>query len=66
MLELRDILRSHPGTVPVFMAVPVADGRAVKIRTPNPFFVSPSERLIADIEEVLGAGRVKFAGQPAG
>ena len=62
--EVQDVLRSHPGSCPVFFEVEVPGGRKVLVKTANEHFVSPSERFFADIEGVLGTGHVRLAGKP--
>ena len=60
----QDVIRSHPGSCPVFFEVEVPGGRRVLVKTANEHFVSPSERFFADIEGVLGTGHVRLAGKP--
>ncbi len=62
--EVQDVLRSHPGSTPVFFEVEVPGGRRVLVKTANEHFVSPSERFFSDVEEVLGTGHVRLAGKP--
>jgi DNA polymerase-3 subunit alpha len=62
--EIQDVLRSHPGSTPVFFEVEVPGGRRVLVKTANEHFVSPSERFFSDVEEVLGTGHVRLAGKP--
>ncbi|RPH48674.1 MAG: DNA polymerase III subunit alpha, partial [Planctomycetota bacterium] len=62
--EVQDVIRSHPGSCPVFFEVEVPGGRRVLVKTANEHFVSPSERFFADIEGVLGTGHVRLAGKP--
>jgi DNA polymerase-3 subunit alpha len=64
LLEVQDVIRSHPGPCPVFFEVEVPGGRKVLVKTANEHFVSPSERFFADIEGVLGTGHVRLAGKP--
>jgi DNA polymerase-3 subunit alpha len=61
---LQDVLKSHPGSTPVFFEVEVPGGRRVLVKTANEHFVSPSERFFTDVEEVLGTGHVRLAGKP--
>jgi len=64
LTEIRRILGAHPGPVPVFLEVATPEGRKVRIQAPDHCMVSPSEAFLADIEMVLGAGHVRFAGRP--
>jgi DNA polymerase-3 subunit alpha len=65
LLELQGVLRAHPGPCPVFFEVETPDGSKVLVKAGNEHFVSPSERFLADIEEVLGTGHVRLTGKPA-
>ncbi len=62
--RLRAILAEHPGTIPVFFEVALADGHKVVLQAPDALKVSPSDALLADITEALGEGRVRFVGRP--
>jgi DNA polymerase-3 subunit alpha len=64
LMELQDVLRSHPGSCPVFFEVETPEGRKVLVKAAQEHFVSPSERFFADIEEVLGTGHVRLTGRP--
>ncbi|HYF00777.1 MAG TPA: OB-fold nucleic acid binding domain-containing protein, partial [Planctomycetota bacterium] len=64
LVQLQEVLKSNPGPCPVLFEVETAQGMKVLVKTANEHFVSPSERFLADIEEVLGPGRVRLIGKP--
>ncbi len=64
LMEIKDVLRAHPGSCPVFFEVETPEGHKVLVKTPNEHFVSPSEAFLADIEEVLGSGHVGLERKP--
>lgn len=64
LLRVQDVLRAHPGPCPVFFEIETSRGVRVLVKTTNEHFISPSERFLADIEEVLGTGHVKLVGKP--
>ncbi len=73
LLQVRDILRMHPGDRPVFIRFstptgPAAspDGTASALRVGENFFVSPSLKFCREIEEVLGADHLVLVPRPVG
>jgi len=64
LLQIREVLRAHPGSCPLFFEVKTLQGRKILIRTPREYFVSASNRFLADIEKVLGKGCVRLTGKP--
>jgi hypothetical protein len=62
--RLRTVLAGHPGAVPVYLEIALADGHKVVVQAPDSLKVSPSDALLADITEALGEGRVRFVGRP--
>ena len=64
LMEIKDVLRAHPGSCPVFFEVETTRGVKVLVKTTNEHFISPSDRFLADIEEVLGTGHVRLVGKP--
>jgi DNA polymerase-3 subunit alpha len=65
MLELRDLLTQHPGTVPVTLEMKVG-GQVVRITTQDNLKIEPGPALIASIEGLLGEGSVRERYQGAG
>jgi DNA polymerase-3 subunit alpha len=64
MLELRDLLTQHPGTVPVTLSVQL-NGKTVRVSTQDSFKVDYGPALAASIEGLLGRGSVRER-SPAG
>jgi DNA polymerase-3 subunit alpha len=62
--RVKALLEAHPGAVPVFFEVTLADGHKVVLQAPESMKVSPSDALLADITSALGEGRVRFVGRP--
>jgi DNA polymerase-3 subunit alpha len=58
MLELRNLLIEHPGTVPVTLEVQLP-GRVVRIAAQDSFSIEPRPELTASIEGLLGPGSVR-------
>jgi DNA polymerase-3 subunit alpha len=63
LAEVHRVLGEHPGSVPVLLEVALAGSRKVLVRAPDRCMISPSEAFIADIEEVLGSGHLRFSGK---
>jgi DNA polymerase-3 subunit alpha len=62
--KVQAVLKSHPGSVPVLLDVPVAGGKKITVQADNGSGVAPSDALLAELEEIVGAGQVRFTGQP--
>ncbi len=62
--KLQDILKSHPGTVPVVLEIPVSGGKRIAVQAGDGTGITPSDAFVADLEEVLGTGQVRFTGRP--
>ncbi len=58
ILQLRDLLTQHPGTVPVTLEMKVGD-QVVRITTQDNLKIQPGPALIASIEGLLGEGSVR-------
>ena len=60
--DLRAVLERHRGTIPVIVQVVGKQPRAFKARiTPNRFlFVDPSESLVTELQQLLGADAVQL------
>ncbi len=63
LAEVHRVLGEHPGSVPVLLEVALVGSRKVLVRAPDRCMISPSEAFIADIEEVLGSGHLRFSGK---
>jgi DNA polymerase-3 subunit alpha len=60
LATLKDILSRYPGKIPVYLGFSSPDNQEVKIEVNPDFYTEPSEKLISDIETVLGEGVVTF------
>ncbi|MDP6957720.1 MAG: DNA polymerase III subunit alpha, partial [Planctomycetota bacterium] len=61
--EVNRVLEEHPGTVPVLLEVALGGARKVLVRASDRCMISPSEAFIADIDDVLGSGHLRFSGK---
>jgi len=62
--ELRGILRMHPGDVAVGLCIEQPGGEKIFVEADHTFKVSASERLVREIEKVLGEETVYLAINP--
>jgi len=62
--EIKDILRMHPGTVPVTICLQLPAKEKIFVETDDTLRVLPDEDLISDIEEKLGEQSVYVAVNP--
>jgi len=58
--QLRDVLRRHPGPCPVYLAVTIPDHFESMIAVGPDLRVMPNDRLVGDIEELIGKGAVSL------
>ncbi len=56
--QLRDVLRRHPGPCPVYLTVTIPDHFESLIAVAPDLRVLPNDRLVGDIEELIGKGAV--------
>lgn len=59
--QLRDILKNHPGTTPVFFCLKFPGGEEVFLDTDPAFHVTVSEALVRQLEHQLGENSVYVA-----
>ncbi|HKS16976.1 MAG TPA: OB-fold nucleic acid binding domain-containing protein, partial [Planctomycetota bacterium] len=62
--KLQGILKSHPGAVPVVLEIPVAGGKRITVTAGDGSGVTPTDALLADLDDALGTGHVRFTGRP--
>ena len=62
--KLQGVMKSYPGSVPVVLEIPVAGGRRISVQAGDGAGVTPTDAFLADIEEALGVGHVRFTGRP--
>jgi hypothetical protein len=63
--KVKQLLRLHPGRTPVVICIEYPTGEKVFLDTHNSYKVTPDEKLIEDIERVLGEESVYVAVNPA-
>ncbi|MBI3270865.1 MAG: DNA polymerase III subunit alpha [Planctomycetes bacterium] len=57
---LRDVLLEHPGQTSVLLEITASNGMRVSLRTGSSFLVSPSDRFVRDVEDLLGKSCLRF------
>jgi len=62
--RVKEILAAHPGAIPVVLEVPVGSGKRITVTAGDSAGVSPTDALLADLDEALGPGHVRFTGRP--
>ena len=60
MVRLRDILNRHPGPCPVFLTLTIPDHSESVIAVGPDLRVLPSDRLVWDVEALIGKGAVSL------
>ncbi len=60
--QLRVRLKEHAGRMPVFASVAVDGSQSVLLRLGTDHAVKPSDRVVDDLEQVLGPGAVQLIG----
>jgi DNA polymerase-3 subunit alpha len=60
------VLKRAPGSVPVFLHVQDAAGKWLKLKSSDEFRINPATLVQAELETILGPGRVQFARQVNG
>ena len=56
LTKLKNILSRHPGRVPVYLGFLSPDNQRVQLEVNPEHYTEPSEKLVAEIENVLGEG----------
>ena len=56
--QLKQILRGHPGQTPVVLCIEYPDGRKVFVDTDRTYKVTAADKLLRELEHVLGEGSV--------
>jgi DNA polymerase-3 subunit alpha len=64
LARVGEVLAAHPGPCPVVFQVPVEEGRHIAVQAGPDRQVAPSDAFFADLQEVLGTGRVRFVAKP--
>ena len=63
--EVKTVLRSHPGDIPVVLCLQFPGGEKVFIKTEHQMKVTASSKLVHDVEHVLGEDSVYVGVNPA-
>jgi DNA polymerase-3 subunit alpha len=56
--SLKKLLRSSPGSIPVYLQMDTPSKSRVQVLVGQDLFVDPQEKLIQDIEDLLGENKV--------
>ncbi|MDD5348098.1 MAG: DNA polymerase III subunit alpha [Candidatus Omnitrophica bacterium] len=56
--SLKDVLRSSPGSIPVYLHLDTPAKARVQVVVGQELFVDPNEKLIQDIENLIGENRI--------
>jgi DNA polymerase-3 subunit alpha len=59
--SLKELLRCSPGSIPVYLHIDTPTKSRVQVLVGQDLFIDPSEKLIQDIEDLLGEHRVVLA-----
>ena len=60
MKRLKYVLKKFKGNIPVFIDLMSPEGRKVRVSTEQELMVQPTDKLIDEIEALIGKGNVKF------
>ena len=58
--KLKSIFENHKGTVPVYLNVSTKKNGSYRILVDNDLFVTPTNEMLTETEELVGKGRIKF------
>jgi DNA polymerase-3 subunit alpha len=58
LARVEEVLRAHEGKCPVFFCFMYPDGKLVFLEAHEKFSVAPSERLVTDLESIIGSNTV--------
>lgn len=59
--QIHDLLKSHPGSTPVFFCLQFPQGEEIFLSAGGDFRVTPDESLIHDVERLIGEQSVYVA-----
>jgi DNA polymerase-3 subunit alpha len=60
MKRVKDVITKYKGQIPVYVDLISSEGRRVRLSTENELSVYPTDGLVEEIEEIVGAGNIKF------
>lgn len=61
ILALKDLVLAHPGGCALLLEVDTGDHHRVLIRAAGDFMVTPTQRFLTDVEELIGEGSVRLS-----
>ncbi|MHC4779215.1 MAG: helix-hairpin-helix domain-containing protein, partial [Planctomycetota bacterium] len=59
--QLKEVFLLHRGNAPIFIEFTDPAGRSVRVQAGREFLASPTERLLKSLDDLLGAGHVRFS-----
>ncbi|MGB3112066.1 MAG: DNA polymerase III subunit alpha [Candidatus Omnitrophota bacterium] len=60
MERIKKVMQRHKGKIPVFVDIVSPGGRRIRLSTDKDLGVYPSDELVAEVEEIVGPGNIKF------
>ena len=60
MERIKKVMQRHKGKIPVFVDILSPGGRRIRLSTDKELGVYPSDELVAEVEEIVGPGNIKF------
>lgn len=60
MVKVKNVIQKHKGNIPVYIDLVSPEGRKIRLSTDKDLMVQPTDELLGDMEEAVGAGNVKF------
>lgn len=63
--SLRQLLRANPGDIPVSLCIKYPDGEKVFIKAEHTFYTTATQRVLHEMEKILGEGSVYVAVNPS-
>ena len=61
--QLKPVLEKHQGSVMVYVQILMADAKKVTLRLGRDYALRADDKIVSDLEAILGEGCVKLAGQ---
>jgi len=58
--RLKDLFKKHKGSIPIHLNVSTKSNGSYRIVVNDDLFVTPSDDMLGELEEIVGAGHIKF------
>ncbi len=58
--KLKDLFKKHKGTIPIYLNVSTKSNGSYRIMVNEDLFVSPTDDMLGELEEILGSEHIKF------